>query len=258
MAKHFYKYHGTGNDFIMIDNRRDLFKSDDVSTIKHLCEHHTGIGADGLILLNDHPDYPFEMKYYNADGKEGTLCGNGSRCAVLFAKHLGIITNSAVFLASDGEHRASLSEGDVQIEMCQTALAVELEGGFFINTGSPHLVVMVSDLEQFDVALEGQLLRYQKAMMPDGTNVNFVESLGPDSFSVRTYERGVERETLSCGTGAVATALTMYQTKRTKSNKVIIKMKGGELEIGFNPTSTGFEDITLKGPARYVFKGEWS
>ncbi len=258
MAKHFFKYHGAGNDFILIDNREDEFHFTDQSTVQNLCAYHTGIGADGLILLNSHPVYPFEMKYFNADGAEGTLCGNGSRCAVLFAKHLGMVVDEVTFLASDGPHKAWINNSEITVDIRPVKFGRQLLGGMWIHTGSPHLVLMVDDLEQFNVDANGLVLRSHSELSPEGANVNFVEQLDEERFAVRTFERGVERETLSCGTGAVAVALAMHQTRRTEKSHLKIVMKGGRLKVKFAVTSNGFENIELTGPACFVFKGELS
>ncbi len=258
MAKHFFKYHGAGNDFVLIDNREDEFHLMDKATIQKLCAYHTGIGADGLILLNSHPDFPFEMKYFNADGAEGTLCGNGSRCAVLFAKHLGMVVDEVTFLASDGSHKAWINNGEITVDIRPVKIGRQLLGGIWIHTGSPHLVLMVDNLDQFTVDANGLVLRNHSELSPEGANINFVEQLNEDSFAVRTFERGVERETLSCGTGAVAVALAMHQTRRTNKSPLKVVMKGGTLEVKFVQTSDGFENIELTGPARFVFKGELS
>ena len=258
MAKHFFKYHGAGNDFILIDNREGEFHSTDAVAIRNLCAYHTGIGADGLILLNGHSDFPFEMKYFNADGVEGTLCGNGSRCAVLFAKHLGIIVDETTFLANDGAHKAWINNSKITVDIRPVEIGKPLLGGIWINTGSPHLVVMVDNLDQFNVSSNGLALRSHDELSPEGANINFVEQLGDERFAVRTFERGVERETLSCGTGAVAVALAMHQTNRSDKTHLKIVMKGGTLDVEFIATSNGFEKIKLTGPACFVFKGEWS
>ncbi len=258
MAKHFFKYHGAGNDFILIDNRDANFQMTDANFIQKLCAYHTGIGSDGLILINQHDDFSFEMKYFNADGLEGTLCGNGSRCAVLFAKHLGLIVDNTVFLANDGIHEAWIDRNIITVTIRPVKRGSELLDGIWLDTGSPHLVVMVSNLNHHKVAVDGPMYRNHEDMSPDGANINFVEQLDDERFSVRTYERGVERETLSCGTGAVAVALAMHQTKRTVKTKLKIEMPGGHLEVSFDLSSKGYDNIRLSGPASFVFKGEWS
>lgn len=250
----FYKYQGTGNDFILVDNREAAFPSKDQQYISRLCQRHMGIGADGLILLENDPDSDFRMVYYNADGQEGSMCGNGGRCIVAFARKLNLISESAVFSASDGLHEASIHGDIISLKMQNVTTVREKPGYLFLNTGSPHHIQIVEDLEHFDVHKEGKRLRYS-LYGEKGSNINFVEPVGENSFTVRTYERGVEDETLSCGTGVTAVALAMHHLGHTNMNKVSIRTLGGTLEVGFQKGEDHYTDIYLKGPAKEVFKG---
>ena len=251
----FYKYQGTGNDFILIDNRNEQFPKKDEELVARLCRRHTGIGADGLILLEEDQTSDFRMVYYNADGRIGSMCGNGGRCIVAFAKKLGIITSKADFNAYDGLHHATITNDMVSLKMQNVDLIREKPGYHFLNTGSPHHVQLVEELEQFEVVKEGRKLRYG-LYGEKGSNINFVQSTGQDTFSVRTYERGVENETLSCGTGVTAVAIAMYDTGRTDNEEVKVLTRGGELSVKFHKNSKEYTDIYLIGPAIEVFKGE--
>lgn len=252
----FYKYQGTGNDFIMIDNRKESFPSTDKEYIAFLCERRIGIGADGLILLENDADTDFKMVYFNSDGNQSSMCGNGGRCLVAFAKHLGIIQNDTTFIAIDGLHAATITDEDqVRLQMQDVADVREKPNYTFLNTGSPHHVQLVDNLKAFDVVKEGAKLRYGMYGQ-QGSNINFVEPNGDDSFKVRTYERGVENETLSCGTGVTAVALAMYHTKRTNSKRVLLHVEGGELEVEFEVDASGYKYVFLIGPTKMVFKGE--
>ncbi|GAB3198819.1 diaminopimelate epimerase [Pontibacter aydingkolensis] len=255
MAISFYKYQGTGNDFVMVDNRKLAFPASDKAFVKHLCDRRTGIGADGLILLQDHPDYDFEMVYFNADGRLGSMCGNGARCTVRFARALGVIEDVACFLAADGEHQASVERDLIHLKM-NDVKGVEFVGNdYFLNTGSPHYIRFVDNLENLDVYEEGRAIRYNKRFKSEGTNVNFVQRLSDDEIFVRTYERGVEDETLSCGTGVTAAALVAGMLGMESPIKV--KTLGGNLEVVFeqDEEGEGFKYIYLIGPAKQVFTG---
>lgn len=254
----FYKYQGTGNDFVMVDQRETQHLTrQDTGKIARLCDRRFGIGADGLILLQKHPDYDFEMIYFNADGRESSMCGNGGRCIVAFAKQLGIITDRARFLAIDGKHEALIRpDGWVELKMVDVP---EVESGtdfFYLNTGSPHYVTFVEDVETFDVVGEGRAIRNSARFAEMGTNVNFVQ---PDTngITVATYERGVEDETLSCGTGVTAAAIAWYlQAEDKQHTRIPIRAKGGSLEVRLEPAARGFRNIWLCGPAEFVFWGE--
>ncbi|TRO67026.1 diaminopimelate epimerase [Christiangramia sabulilitoris] len=254
----FYKYQGTGNDFVMVDNREIKISKNDTKLINHLCDRKFGIGADGLILLenSEDPRDDFRMVYFNADGNESSMCGNGGRCLVAFAKFLGIIGDSARFTAIDGVHEASILEGKVSLKMQDVQLVEKNSEFSFLNTGSPHHVVFSDDISLIDVKKDGAAIRFSNRYGKKGTNVNFVQSTSTDSFLVRTYERGVEDETLSCGTGVTAVALAAYDSNKTNSEKVNLKTPGGELSVSFKKTENGYEDIWLSGPATQVFKGE--
>ncbi len=255
MRVHFYKYQGTGNDFILIDNRTGEMKLSK-EQIKLLCHRRFGIGADGLMLLKSDPDYDFEMDYYNSDGSGGTMCGNGGRCIVAFAKHLGIIKDETNFIASDGPHLATTYHDNlVKLKMIDVEHVIENDEYSFINTGSPHHIKFVNDVQKVDVYSKGKEIRYSKQYEKEGTNVNFVSS-EEKGIAVRTYERGVEDETYSCGTGSVASAIAYYKRNKSSDTVIPIKTLGGELEVSFIEKNGKFTDVFLKGPAKLVFEGE--
>ena len=251
----FYKYHGAGNDFILFDNRDGAIS---VSTVKiaRLCNRHFGIGADGLMLLEQAAGYDFRMVYYNSDGRESTMCGNGGRCIVAFAKSLGIIHSQACFLAIDGSHTATIADdGLISLHMNDVDDIDIRAGHTILNTGSPHYVLFVPDVSKTDVFNEGSRIRTQPQFQPDGINVNFVQ-LHDGKLIVRTYERGVEDETLSCGTGVTAAAIAA--TARFEGIfGTDIETTGGHLVVTFTKdTGTSAKDVVLTGPAEFVFKGE--
>ncbi len=255
----FFKFHGAGNDFIMVDNRSGFYHLED-HEVAYLCDRHAGIGADGLIFLETDPDVSFSMRYYNADGKEATLCGNGSRCVVALANMLGEIGNNCVFRASDGLHDASvysheLNKWVIALEMKDVKEMKVYEDGCFLDTGSPHFVVPVDDLKSYPVVTEGRRLRHD-ARFSQGTNVDFVETDG-DSLKVRTYERGVEDETLSCGTGVTAAALA-WTSQHVKSNghfEMPVLTRGGSFKVAFDKKASGYTFISLVGPVVWSFSG---
>lgn len=251
----FYKYQGTGNDFVMIDNRQELFGKNNTKLISQLCDRHFGIGADGLILLENHPSVDFKMVYYNADGNESSMCGNGGRCISAFANFLGIIKDNASFEAIDGIHHAIIEKDLVKLQMQDVNSIENHNSHLFLNTGSPHHVQMYSDLEMLDIKSEGSRIRYGAPYFNEGSNVNFVKKLNDDTFLVRTYERGVEDETLSCGTGVTAVALAMNYIGETKQNTVNLETPGGKLQVNFKREGETYKDIWLIGPAKQVFKG---
>jgi len=251
----FYKYQGTGNDFIMIDNRQSVFPKNNAKLVAVLCDRRFGIGADGLILLENDNLPDFKMVYFNADGNQGSMCGNGGRCTVAFAKYLDIISDTATFTAVDGRHEALLDEGRVSLQMQEVSEIVIKPNAIFLDTGSPHHVQLVKGLEDFEVFREGKKLRYG-LYGKSGSNINFVEQIDDTTFSVRTYERGVEDETLSCGTGVTAVALAMHNTGRTAANEVTVKTRGGDLKVEFEQDGDYYKNIYLIGPAEQVFKGE--
>lgn len=255
MILNFYKYQGTGNDFVMIDNRGNVFNKNNIKLVQQLCDRKFGIGADGLILIENIEYLDFNMIYFNADGTQ-SFCGNGSRCAVSFAKYLGIIDSQAMFLSTDGEHEAWISKnGEVSLKMHDVKAIEKGEEHYFINTGSPHYIKEVEALKDFDVFTEGKAIRNNDRFKTEGTNVNFVK-LNKEDIEIRTYERGVEDETLSCGTGVTAAALAWADKYELAYGKVPVATQGGELSIGFKRNETGFNDIWLIGPAVFVFKGE--
>lgn len=252
----FFKYQGTGNDFIMIDNRGGTFSKGNTPLIERYCDRRFGIGADGLILLEDDKFSDFKMVYYNADGNESTMCGNGGRCIVAFAKKLGIIGESTTFIAVDGLHTATISEeGLVALQMKDVDSIKKEEDFVFLDTGSPHHIQIVDDLKIFDVRNEGSKIRYSDRYGKSGSNVNFVKEEGDNVFSVRTYERGVEDETLSCGTGVTAVAIAMHAVGKTKSETIKLNVEGGQLEVSFSISGDKYTNVFLKGPATFVFKG---
>ena len=251
----FYKYQGTGNDFIMIDNRSSFFKID-AKIIKKLCDRRFGIGADGLILLENDNSSDFKMVYFNSDGNESTMCGNGGRCIVAFAKRLNIIKNQTIFSAIDGLHEAIIDENDhVHLKMNDIQAIESKELSFFLNTGSPHHVVWFDDVNELDVKHLGSEIRYSKTYEPSGCNVNFVQTINPSKINVRTYERGVEDETLSCGTGVTAAAIAFHFSKKTEATSIEIMTLGGLLQVKFQPKGEIYEDVFLIGPADFVFQG---
>jgi len=255
MELHFFKYQGTGNDFIMIDNRSGQVVLSP-EQVAFLCHRRFGIGADGLILLEPEKGFDFKMVYYNSDGNLSSMCGNGGRCITAFARQLGIISDKARFVAVDGPHEANINDDGVALKM-QDVKQVELgEDYFYLNTGSPHYVKMVQDVEHLDVFSEGRNIRNSARFREEGTNVNFIEKL-EDALFVRTYERGVEDETLSCGTGVTAAALVAAVNGiATGKNSCIVKTRGGTLEVTFEKVlEKNFYNIWLKGPAVLVFEG---
>ncbi|MEN8124332.1 MAG: diaminopimelate epimerase [Bacteroidota bacterium] len=251
----FYKYQGTGNDFIIIDNRNDFFSKKNIVLIKDLCHRKFGIGADGLMLLETSINYDFKMVYFNADGNEGSMCGNGGRCIVAFAKKLKIIKSKTTFEAIDGIHQATINNNIVSLKMNNINLIEDHKEHIFLNTGSPHHVEFLDDISKIDVFNKGKEIRYGSPYFEKGTNVNFVQQIKPDIFKVRTYERGVENETLSCGTGVIAVAIAADYLQRSNSNNIKLQTLGGDLEVSFQNDKNSYKQIKLKGPATYVFKG---
>jgi len=252
MEVKFYKYQGTGNDFVMIDNRNGLFSSSNYSLVARLCHRRYGIGADGLILLENAEDYDFRMVYFNSDGNQGSMCGNGGRCIVKFAYDLGVIKNKTSFIAVDGPHDAFIENNLVHLKMIDVSSIEKNEDHFFLNTGSPHYVKSVNDINNYLVVEEGKNIRYNQRFKEKGTNVNFTEKLD-ELLHVRTYERGVEDETYSCGTGVTAAALAASYNGMTSPVK--IKTLGGDLSVSFKKNQDSFEEIFLIGPAEQVFIG---
>ena len=259
MKIRFYKYHGTGNDFLILDNRKLRWKPG-TALIANLCDRHFGIGADGMLILSSKKGYDFAMTYYNSDGKESTMCGNGGRCMVAFAAKLGIIAGKARFHAIDGDHDAFIirkNRNDVIVRLKMKDVTVQEADGhhFFLDTGSPHYVVFVKDVTTVDVVPSARKIRNNPRFEKEGTNVDFVQLTGK-GLSVRTYERGVENETLSCGTGITAAALAAAMKKPKNDGKFNVRMKGGKLSVSFKQTGNRFTGIWLEGPATFVFEGE--
>lgn len=255
MQQIFYKYQGTGNDFVMIDNRQQIFDKNNTKHVAFLCDRRFGIGADGLILLENHPEYDFKMVYYNADGNESSMCGNGGRCLVAFARQLGVITNKASFEAIDGLHHATIEGDIVQLQMVDVDAIEKNDNHVFLNTGSPHHVQFEDDIQGFDIKTEGARIRYGAPYNEAGTNVNFVKKLTDDTFRVRTYERGVEDETLSCGTGVTAVAIAMHAIGNVKNGPVNLNVEGGKLKVSFDEFKGVYTNVWLIGPANFVFEG---
>jgi len=251
----FYKYQGTGNDFVMVDDRQSIWDLGNTARISALCDRKFGIGADGLILIRSHANYDFEVVYFNSDGTQ-SFCGNGARCAVAFAAYLEIINQKTRFLAIDGPHEAYLDQGMVALKMGDVSQIVESLGDAFVHTGSPHHVRWVEHLDDYPVLEQGQLLRHDPCYAPGGSNVNFMQKLGDAEIFVRTFERGVENETLSCGTGVTAAALVCGAL--TQQKDIQIRTLGGNLRVTFEGnTQTGFTNIWLIGPAQQVFSGRF-
>lgn len=258
MIIHFYKYQGTGNDFVIIDNRDQLLDKNNTKLIAHLCDRKFGIGADGCMFL-EKPKVQgddFTMVYFNADGNESTMCGNGGRCLVAFAKQIGVVDSHAKFSAIDGPHDAIITGDLVKLGMQNVSEIKTTTNSWWLDTGSPHHIEEVEDIQNFDVFSKGKKIRNGAPYFEKGTNVNFVEQLNHNSFRVRTYERGVEDETLSCGTGVTAVAIAMHSAGKTESEHIAIKAQGGDLTISFKKTALGYEKVYLEGPAKLVFKGE--
>ncbi|HRI59756.1 MAG TPA: diaminopimelate epimerase [Saprospiraceae bacterium] len=266
----FWKYQGAGNDFVMLDQREHQWlMRENTEKIARLCDRRFGIGADGLILLQNRPGYDFEMIYFNADGRESTMCGNGGRCIAAFAQHLGVIGSHGRFWAIDGEHEAFIAEKQQKTDVPESSLWVELkmsdvehigqEGNVFVlNTGSPHYVRFEDDLRHLDMVQEGRAVRYSERFKNEGINVNLVRMNTDGSLDIRTYERGVEDETLACGTGVTAAALASYKYLGLKEGQkeIAVHAQGGDLSVRFKANDNGaFSDIWLCGPAELVFEG---
>ena len=255
MKNQFFKYQGTGNDFVMIDNRQSDFDIKNSKHIAHLCDRKFGIGADGLIILEDDLTSDFKMIYFNSDGCESTMCGNGGRCVVHFAKYLGIIDNDASFSAIDGFHRAKIKDDKIHLSMHNVSDIQYSKDAVFLDTGSPHHVEICTNLDLLNVKDLGSQIRFGELYGALGANVNFVEKINASTFKVRTYERGVEDETLSCGTGVTAVAIAMHHNKTTSSTNLDILTLGGALQVSFDVDNGIYNDIWLIGPAVQVYKG---
>ncbi len=256
MTIEFFKYQGAGNDFVMIDYRNQNYElsSDQVA---FLCHRRFGVGADGLILLKDSNDCDFEMIYYNSDGNLSSMCGNGGRCIVAFAHYLGVIHEECEFDAVDGKHKAHiLKDGNIRLQMQNVGEIIDNEHQLFLNTGSPHHIEFISNVDSIDVNLEGAKIRNSQLYGKEGSNVNFVEC-NSKAIKMRTYERGVEAETLACGTGVTAAALAANYKGLISSTSIPVQAKGGELKVEFKKDDVNlYYDIWLSGPATLVFQGK--
>jgi diaminopimelate epimerase len=254
----FYKYQGAGNDFVLVDNRKNVIDHHNPALIAQICDRRFGVGGDGMMFLQHKPGYDFEMVYYNSDGQPSSMCGNGGRCIVAFAKYLGVIENETTFLAVDGEHYAKIStEGDwVSLQMIDVDHISRDGEAYVLNTGSPHYIKLTDDLKHKNVYQEGHAIRNNATYRKEGININFAEPLG-EGYFVRTFERGVENETYACGTGVTAVALAMAQhNKQSGHITTAIKVLGGDLNIRFDYDGAKFTNIFLEGPAKLVFEGE--
>jgi diaminopimelate epimerase len=257
MQIQFYKYQGTGNDFVILDNREQAYSDLTTAQVNFLCDRRFGVGADGLMMLNMKEGFDFEMIYYNADGRESSMCGNGGRCLVKFAYDMGIRKEMYHFLAVDGEHEAEIDlNGIVSLRMKNVEGIRVSHGDFILDTGSPHYVKMIKDVMDYDVFRKGKEIRYSSAFAEEGINVNYVEQKDDDEIIVRTYERGVENETYSCGTGVTAAALVCYHNENG-FNDVTVHTKGGKLTVEYDRIDDNhYENIWLCGPAEKVFEGK--
>ncbi|WP_343633549.1 diaminopimelate epimerase [Fluviicola sp.] len=256
MDLRFVKYQGTGNDFVMIDNRSGEWSDLSVSAVRKLCDRRFGIGADGLIKINSIEGYDFEVDYYNSDGSK-SFCGNGARCSVAFAHELGITADSVSFMAIDGAHEAVKKDGLVHLKMNDVLSIDDTQKEFVLNTGSPHFIHFTENVADFDIVSYGKQIRYSDAYKLEGINVNAIHQLDDHTFEIRTYERGVEDETLSCGTGVTAAALALGRKNQLSGDfEYQVKSQGGDLSVKFTVSGTGFTNVWLIGPAESVFKGE--
>ena len=253
MKINFTKYEGNGNDFIIIDDREEEFCEDNVLMISKLCDRKFGIGADGLILLRKHEVHDFQMIYFNSDGNESSMCGNGGRCLVSYALQLDIDLKTNSFLAIDGVHKFKVVDNEIYLKMNDVKDIVVKNGYNFLNTGSPHVVQIVENVDEINVYEQGKKIRRQFQEM-NGVNVNFV-SFNNDIIKCRTFERGVENETLSCGTGVVAVALYIFKKKKISDNKIIVSTNGGSLSVSFKNDGNSFHEIWLKGDINKIFDG---
>lgn len=253
--KRFYKYHGAGNDFILFDDRLESFPIDDSALISKLCDRHFGIGADGLMLLRNHTELDFKMVYFNSDGRPSSMCGNGGRCITRFAFDLGMDQSKFRFLAIDGLHEAEILSDGVRLQMCDVNEVKELpDEALLIDTGSPHYLKIVDDLNDDRFIEKAQAIRYSELFKELGVNVNFIQPTA-NGISIRTYERGVENETLACGTGVTAAAIAMNYWGLA-GNHLNVKALGGDLSVSFDKTESGYQNVWKTGPVEFVFKGE--
>lgn len=255
MKVKFYKYQGAGNDFVMIDNRESNFPVKK-EIIEKICDRNFGVGGDGLILLENDSETDFRMVYFNSDGNESTMCGNGGRCIVRFAHDLEVTDEKMTFNAIDGLHHATVDGETIRLQMIDVKEVEDHDRYLFMNTGSPHHVEFVRNVKEVDVYNRGKEIRNGAPYYETGSNVNFVEVLPDQSLKIRTYERGVEDETLACGTGITAAAISSYIRGFVKNNTVKIEALGGKLSVNFDENNNTFENVWLNGPAVRVFEGE--
>lgn len=256
MIANFWKYHGAGNDFVILDNRDGAYNGLSILQLRFLCHRHFGIGGDGVMMLQDHSGADFEMRYFNANGREGSMCGNGGRCIAAFAKRMGLIEDKTRFMAVDGIHEAKLlTDSWVELKMNDVS---QIERGYdfaVLDTGSPHYVKYTDGLDDLDVVKEGRSVRYNDRFKKKGINVNFIQ-YGADALHIRTYERGVEDETLACGTGITAAAIVAAGNQNTAYN-IPVKANGGQLEVRYDKKDDQhYENIWLCGPAVFSFEGK--
>ena len=254
MKINFYKYQGAGNDFVMIDDREEKFVINQ-EKIAALCDRNFGIGGDGLILLRNHPTEDFQMVYFNSDGNESTMCGNGGRCIAQFAYDLGLTENKMTFQAIDGLHHAEIQPNKVALQMIDVNEVENHPTHYFMNTGSPHHVEFSDSINAIDVFAKGKEIRYGSPYFENGSNVNFVELIADNHLAIRTYERGVEDETLACGTGVTAAAIAAFDKGLVNKVPVKVDALGGNLEVNFEQDQHQYKNVWLIGPAKKVFKG---
>lgn len=253
----FSKYQGTGNDFVMLDNLNQQYDALTIEQIRFLCDRRFGIGADGLIKINRNSTAEFEVDYYNSDGSK-SFCGNGARCSVAFAETLGLDVSTTSFLGIDGIHRATKNQAEIALEMNDVSTIKRVEADYEIFTGSPHYIRFVDSIDSQDITEFGKKIRYSSVYKNEGINVNLVQVVNNNQLIVRTYERGVEAETLSCGTGVTACVLAFaYEKKLVGKHLIHVNVKGGKLDVSFVQESLGlFTEIRLIGPGEFVFSGE--
>lgn len=254
----FFKYHGAGNDFVVVDDRAERFDTTDQNLVARMCDRHFGIGADGLMLLRGKTGYDFEMVYFNADGRLGSMCGNGGRCLVSFASSLGLVSGEASFLAADGEHKAVVHlPSDVSLRMIDVHEWEELDAQtLLLNTGSPHYVTQCADVAALDLVPTARAIRYSERFREAGVNVNFVQRTA-SGIKIRTYERGVEDETLACGTGITAAAIAAHRWGWSAS-PVAVDAVGGHLKVSFDHNQNTYINVWKRGPVEFVFQGNFS
>lgn len=252
----FHKYQGSGNDFVLLNNRYNTYSNLTTEQIAHLCDRHFGIGADGLMLLENSQGHDFKMVYFNSDGRQSTMCGNGGRCIIRFANDQKIIGDHTFFLAVDGVHQGKINEnGSVSLQMADVNGYEKDNDNFILQTGSPHYVIFTENVKAIDIVTEARKVRYNERFKDFGINVNFVQQISDNEIFVRTYERGVEDETLSCGTGVVAASLAYILKNDLNNEKISVNTKGGQLSVSFKRNGNNFTDVWLTGGALKVFEG---